>query len=111
MSFFDKCYASAYDGFRPGHSTETAVLRVMSDLLEAVDSGDVAVPGRSQLRSADDKKLFVPRTRTVTFGPRAFYCAGPSAWNDLPSSLRHHQLSLAVFRQKLKTALFLNELV
>lgn len=69
------------------------------------------VPGRSQLRSADDKKLFVPRTRTVTFGPRAFYCAGPSAWNDLPSSLRQQELSLAVFRQKLKTALFLNELV
>ena len=29
-------------GFRAGHSTETAVLRVLSDILEAVDRGDVA---------------------------------------------------------------------
>ncbi|MCP6769073.1 reverse transcriptase domain-containing protein, partial [Klebsiella pneumoniae] len=28
--------------FRAGHSTETAVLRVLSDILEAVDRGDVA---------------------------------------------------------------------
>ena len=27
---------------RPGHSTETATLRVLSNILEAVDSGDVA---------------------------------------------------------------------
>jgi hypothetical protein len=32
-------YQSAY---RPFHSTETAVLRVLSDILKAVDSGDVA---------------------------------------------------------------------
>ena len=30
-------------GFRPGHSTETAVLRVLSDILLAVDRGYVAV--------------------------------------------------------------------
>ena len=29
-------------GFRPGHSTETATLRVLSNILEAIDSGDVA---------------------------------------------------------------------
>ena len=29
-------------GFRQGHSTETAVLRVLSDILQAVDNGDVA---------------------------------------------------------------------
>ena len=32
-------FQSAY---RPFHSTETAVLRVLSDILRAVDSGDVA---------------------------------------------------------------------
>ena len=44
-----KSYLQSFDllpslksSFRPGHSTETAVLRVMSDLLEAMDSGDVA---------------------------------------------------------------------
>jgi len=29
-------------GFRPRHSTETAILRVMSDILLAIDSGDLA---------------------------------------------------------------------
>ena len=33
---------SLQSGFRSGHSTETAVLRILSDLLQAVDSGDVA---------------------------------------------------------------------
>ena len=29
-------------GFRSGHSTETAVLRVLADILQAVDRGDSA---------------------------------------------------------------------
>jgi len=33
---------SLQSGFRPGHSTETAILRVLSDILQAVDRGDSA---------------------------------------------------------------------
>ena len=41
-------------GFRPRHSTETAVLRVLSDILEAVDRGDVAVLALLDLSTAFD---------------------------------------------------------
>ena len=48
-------YCMLQSGFRPGHSTEiAAVLRVMSDLLEAVDSGDVAALVRLDLSAAFD---------------------------------------------------------
>jgi len=45
---------SLQSGFRPGHSTETAVLRVLSDLLQAVDSGDVAALVLLDLSAAFD---------------------------------------------------------
>ena len=41
-------------GFRPCHSTETAVLKVLSDILQAVDQGDVAALVLLDLSAAFD---------------------------------------------------------
>ena len=57
-----------------------------------------ATRGRQHLRSAGRLELLVPRTRTVTFGPRA--------WNSLPPALREPTLSFNCFRRGLKTFLF-----
>ena len=64
------------------------------------------MPGRTHLRSAGQWTMLVPRTKTVTIGPRGFYCSCPSVWNSLPASLRDFNLSLETFRQKLKLHLF-----
>ena len=65
-----------------------------------------ATRGRQHLRSAGRLELLVPRTRTVTFGPRAFTVAGPGVWNSLPPALREPTLSFNCFRRGLKTFLF-----
>ena len=65
-----------------------------------------SIEGRSQLRSAAAGLLLVPRTRTVTIGPRAFAVSSPAAWNSLPAVLRDPSISLPSFRKKLKTYLF-----
>ena len=64
------------------------------------------IEGRSSLRSAATGQLCVPRTKTVTIGPRAFAVFSPTAWNNLPVDLRDPSLSLSNFRKKLKTHLF-----
>ena len=64
-------YCMLQSGFRPGHSTEiAAVLCVMSDLLEAVDSGDVAALVRLDLSAAFDTvdHSILCRRLQVTFG-------------------------------------------
>jgi hypothetical protein len=45
---------SVQSGFRPGHSTETAVLRVFTDIFEAVDRGDFAALVLLDLSAAFD---------------------------------------------------------
>jgi hypothetical protein len=67
-----------------------------------------SVAGRSHLRSAAAGLLVIPSTKTITIGNRAFAVSCPSAWNNLPSELRDDSLSLAVFRKKLKTHLFIS---
>ena len=57
-------------GFRPGHSTETAVLRVLSDILLAVDRGDVAALILLDLSAAFDTvdyEILLQRLQT-TYG-------------------------------------------
>ena len=65
-----------------------------------------SLPGRSHLRSAGEWKMLVPRTKTVTLGPRGFFWACPSTWNALPVPLRDYELSLDSFKRKLKSHFF-----
>jgi hypothetical protein len=57
------------------------------------------------LRSADKLLLQEPRSRSVTYGDRAFACAAPRLWNKLPSSLRASS-DVSAFKKDLKTFLF-----
>jgi len=59
---------SLQSGFRAGHPTETAILRVLSDILHAVDCGDVAALVLLDLSAAfDDHDILLQRLQ-VTFG-------------------------------------------
>ena len=57
-------------GFRPGHSTETAVLRVLSDLLEAVVDDDITALALLDLLAAFDTvdHSFLCKWPRLTFG-------------------------------------------
>ena len=59
------------------------------------------------LRSSNDTLLLkMPTCKTkVTLGDRAFSCAAPKIWNNLPLSIRKSQ-SVTSFKTKLKTRLF-----
>jgi len=61
---------------------------------------------RRYLRSAIHGDLLVPRTRTVTYGPRSVAVYGPNIWNTLPSTLRVSATTLEQFQSGLKTILF-----
>ena len=65
---------------------------------------EVYQPGRA-LRSGNDYKLTVPRTRLKTYGDRAFSYRAPVLWNSLPY---HIQCASTVdaFKSKLKAFLF-----
>ena len=60
-------------------------------------------PSRT-LRSSSSNLLQVPVSRK-SWGDRAFAHAGPTLWNSLPQSLKS-QMSVAIFKGKLKTYLY-----
>jgi len=61
---------------------------------------------RRYLGSATHGNLLVPRTRTVTYGPRSYAVSGPAIWNSLPSTLRASTTTLGQFQSGLKIILF-----
>lgn len=62
-------------------------------------------PSRS-LRSGKKSLLVTPIVRTKTHGERRFDRAAAILWNDLPDEMRDTNLSVDVFKKKLKTYLF-----
>ena len=59
------------------------------------------------LRSSQDALLLqIPSHKTkITLGDRAFACAAPKAWNNLPQEIRK-SASLNIFKSRLKAHLF-----
>jgi hypothetical protein len=68
--------------FRCLHGTAPAYL---ANSLHPVDDNDA----RRRLRSADTLTLMIPTTRRSTLGDRAFPVAAATAWNTLPSAVKH----------------------
>ena len=62
---------------------------------------------RRGLRSEDTNLLKEkPTPRLTTYGPRSYTVAAPHLWNSLPVELRDSELSLDLFKSKLKTHYF-----
>ena len=64
-----------------------------------------AATTRRHVRAATQGDLDFPRTRTVTYGSRAFAVSGSTCWNALPPSLKSPSLKSAQFCSLLKTTL------
>ena len=60
---------------------------------------------RYSLRSDSETLLVIPKVTRKTSGDRAFFHAGPTVWNALPSSLRNCR-NIDSFKVQLKTNLF-----
>jgi hypothetical protein len=58
-----------------------------------------------ELRSTSIGNLEVPRSRTTSYGDRAFSIAAPQLWNELPLDVRN-ATSVTNFKTQLKTHLF-----
>ncbi len=64
----------------------------------------IYIPPRS-LRSASERRLFVPSQRGTKLLSRTFSFTVPGWWNELPTPIRNAE-SLTIFKRHLKTHLF-----
>ena len=62
------------------------------------------VPCRS-LRSTSQSLLVIPKSRTVSYGDRAFSIVAPRMWNNLPEHIRNSS-TVSGFKTALKTYMF-----
>ena len=90
---------------------DTAVRRELhqpqGSFISARTLGSCFVRGRCRVRSAEQFCLVVPRCRSTAMQRRGFSVAGPSAWNELSTSIYVPQYVQTVTAQKLiKTHLF-----
>ena len=60
---------------------------------------------KHSLRSETKQLLVTPKTRTTSYGDRAFSVCAPVLWNELPDDIRF-ETELCTFKSKLKTYLF-----
>ena len=67
------------------------------------------IPGRRQLRSANSGQLYIPRTRTVTFGPRSFKVCGLTIWMNFPLGWKIHLWVLTHFENCLRHSCLIND--
>ena len=85
----------------------TLMYRCLNGLVPSYLAADCtvvsAILGRRQLRSATSGQLYIPRKRTVTFGPRSFKVCGPTIF---PLKMKDPSLGFDSYRKLLKTFLF-----
>ncbi len=72
--------------------------KYLADLIQPYSS-------RAGLRSENKGLLFVPKSRTKTYGDRAFSHSSPKIWNSLPLNIRLCE-SLPRFKKLLKSHLY-----
>ena len=60
------------------------------------------VPGPSNLRSASNGDLLIPRINRGRLGTRGFSYACPTAWNSLNDYLKIDTLTFGAFKKQLK---------
>ena len=76
--------------------------------IQSINNKGLCIPAssvnyRSHLRSAHQGDLIVPRIRLARYGQWAFAYAAPCVWNSLTTDLKDYNLSLVVFKRRLKS--------